>query len=470
MSYIPSYDRLQASSVDILNAIRNSASVQYRDAIPAITDPKSIPKVGETLFGYPALVNEFTGILMSRIARVDIKTAVFYNPYRRFKKGFIEFGELVEEIFVNIAKVYAWDSQEPVEKRELGREPSDIKTAWHAMNWRVFYKCSVSEQRLRTAFLSAGGVNDLIAKIVDSVYTAASYDEWLLFKYLLIKGVTSGDIKTVTLADATVSTALKAFRGTSNNLTFMAREYNRAHVLNTTPRDRQVIFMDSAYNAEIDVDNLASAFNMDKATFFGQLELMDSFTTFDNERWAEIRNNPDNLTEQIEEVTAEELNQMKNVKAIIADTEFFQIYDNLEQMTEAYVGSRLFWNYFYHVWKTVDTSPFHNAVAFATTVVTDPAEVTFEVASKSVGDNATVLNLVPSSSVNLNGSLPQFVQTEDATTKGIGVHPIGAFLFPNNATKTTPEVVINGVTYKASEAMQTTATVGATITLSKVTA
>lgn len=33
-------------------------------------------------------------------------------------------------------------------------------------------------------------------------------------------------------------------------------------------------------------------------------------------------------------------------------------------MTEKEVASGLYWNYFYHVWKTISNSPFSNAVVF----------------------------------------------------------------------------------------------------------
>ena len=132
------------------------------------------------------------------------------------------------------------------------------------------------------------------------------------------------------------------FRATSNVLPFMSSDYNEAGVLTTTPKDRQQIFMDAHYNAEFDVNVLASAFNMEKADFMGRLHLVDDFTTFDNKRWEIIRANCDG----IEEVTDSELTLMQGVKAIIVDEEWFQIYDNKTVFTETYVASGLYWNYF----------------------------------------------------------------------------------------------------------------------------
>jgi len=351
---------LNASTVDILNVIRDNASLAYQNSVPQIATSADIPKVGEVIYGHPAFANEFINALVNRIALVRVKSATFNNPYERLKKGYLDYGESVEEIFVNIAKVFEF-SQAKAEARELKEYKPDVRAAFHTMNWRVIYPVSISDEELRMAFLTADGVTDLIARIVDSVYTAANYDEFLLFKYMIIKSALSGAIQPTTAIDGTdPKNFAKAFRGTSNMFTFMSNKYNAAGVKNTAPKDRQVIFMDAQFNAEFDVDVLSAAFNMNKADFMGRLFLIDDFTSFDNERFEVIRQNSDG----IEEVTDAELAQMAKVKAILLDEEWFQVYDNLSRFAEKFVASGLRWNYFYHTWKTVSWSPYANAVVF----------------------------------------------------------------------------------------------------------
>ena len=349
---------LNARTIDILNVIRNNASLAYQNSIPEITKEVDIPAVGEKLYGYPALANEFINALVNRIAMVRIKSATFNNAYAELKKGYLEFGETVEEVFVGITKAREF-SAEKAEKREFKRSLPGVKAAFHVMNWRVQYPITIQDEDLRMAFQSINGVQDLIAKIVDAVYTGAEYDEFLLFKYLLIKAIAHGEVKSYTVTTDIKNNA-KAYRGVSNKLTFMSNAYNEAGVTTATPKADQYIFMDSDTNAEYDVDVLAGAFNMDKAEFIGKLKLIDDWTTFDNDRFDVIRENSD----MIEPVTDDELAIMARVKGVLIDREWFQVYDNLNKMTEAYVASGLYWNYFYHVWKTVSSSPFSNAVVF----------------------------------------------------------------------------------------------------------
>ena len=349
---------LNARTIDIMNTIRANASAQYQDSIPEVTTEHDLPQVGEYIVGYPAMANEFVTALLNRIAQVRVKSAIFNNAYAKFKKGYLEFGETVEEVFVQITKARAFRADKAA-SREFKRTIPDVKTAFHIMNYRVQYPATIQNEDLRRAFTSFDALDDFIARIISNLTTAAEYDEYLLCKYLLIKGCNQGAIKVETVTGDNQAMAT-AFRAMSNKLPFLSDKYNEAGVITNTPKADQYIIMDAAYNAEFDVDVLSAAFNMDKAEYLGKLELVDDFTSFDNERFAVIRGESD----QIETVTDAELANMANVKAILIDQEWFQLYDNLTQMTENYVASGLYWNYYLNVWKTVSFSPFSNAVAF----------------------------------------------------------------------------------------------------------
>ena len=222
--------------------------------------------------------------------------------------------------------------------------------------------------------------------------------------------------------------------------------------------------MDSQYNAAYDVDVLAAAFNMDKATFMGSLYLIDDFTTFDNERFETIRANSD----MIDKITPEELALMTDVKAVMVDEDWFQVYDNNVQFTEKYVASGLYWNYFYNTWKTVSTSPFANAVVFATdSAIKDlPANYVMAVAEKSESEGAVVLSFNTNlDSQMLHGSNFSFVQTKEATEAGIAIHKYGAVMIPASSVGTGIKLQINvdGTIYEAETAINGSANVGDTV-------
>lgn len=459
---------LNATTLDILNVIRQNASYDYQQNVPTITKATDIPKVGEIIYGTPAFANQFLNALVNRIAIVRVQSANFNNPYSTLKKGYLEFGESVEDIFVSIANAVEY-TPEKGNEREFKRTLPDVRSAFHVMNWRVMYPVTIQDEDLRQAFLSIEGVQNLIAQIVDSVYTAAEYDEFLLFKYLLIKAISHGKMYPVSIGDTSkLGSAAVRYRGISNLLTFMGDKYNDARVKTSTPKNRQVIFMDAMYNASFDVNVLASAFNMDKADFMGRLFLIDSWSSFDNERFNVIRANSDG----IEIVTSQELTLLKNVKAVILDENWFQVYDNNDKFTEKYVASGLYWNYFYHTWKTVSSSPFANAVVFVGdgTSIELPESITVHVSMKDETDDATVFTLdTEFEEASLEPQCVNFVQTKELTTAGIAVQKYGGLIIPNSqvATNITLVADILGTTYTATTKITGATAVDATVTLTK---
>lgn len=360
----PKIRTLTTSAADILNVIRNNASVDYRNYVPKAdaNDVESIRTIGAIIMDYPALQNEFLNALVNRIGRVMLTSKMYSNPIAFFKKGVLEYGESIEEIFVNIAKVQEFNP-EIAEQEVFKRVVPDVRAAFHIMNYQKFYKATVTQEQLKQAFLSWDGVTDLIARIVDSMYTGANYDEFLVMKYLLARHILDGRVYPVTVPTVTAENAkaiITTVKGVSNKLTFMNSEYNPAAVRTFTDKTDQYMIVNSVFDATMDVNVLASAFNMDKAEFLGHRVLIDGFGDLDVARLGEIFAGDPTYNEP----SKDELAALNAIPAVIVDKDWFMVFDMLTQFTEQYNGQGLYWNYFYHVWKTFSVSPFANSVLF----------------------------------------------------------------------------------------------------------
>lgn len=360
----PKIRTLTTSAADILNVIRNNASVDYRNYVPKAdaNDVESVRTIGAIIMDYPALQNEFLNALVNRIGRVMLTSKMYSNPIAFFKKGVLEYGESIEEIFVNIAKVQEFNP-EIAEQEVFKRVVPDVRAAFHIMNYQKFYKATVTQEQLKQAFLSWDGVTDLIARIVDSMYTGANYDEFLVMKYLLARHILDGRVYPVTVPTVNAENAkaiVTTVKGVSNKLTFMNSEYNPAAVRTFTEKTDQYMIVNSVFDATMDVNVLASAFNMDKAEFLGHRVLIDGFGDLDVARLGEIFAGDPTYNEP----SQGELTALNAIPAVIVDKDWFMVFDMLTQFTEQYNGQGLYWNYFYHVWKTFSVSPFANSVLF----------------------------------------------------------------------------------------------------------
>lgn len=369
MATVPKIKSLTNTSVDVLNAIRNNATQNYRDYVPKATaNADSIREIGAIIMDYPALQNEFLSALVNRIGRVLITSKMYDNPWAMFKKGMLEFGESIEEIFVNMAKPFQFDPA-VAESNVFKREIPDVRAAFHIMNYQKYYKSTVSNDQLRQAFLSWQGITDLIAKIVDAMYTGANYDEFITMKYMLARHIIDGHMYPVEIpepTEANMKQVVAKIKGISNQYEFQSNKYNLAGVYTHTLKRDQYLLINANFDATMDVEVLASAFNMSKAEFMGQRVLVDSFGSLDVERLKILfKDDP-----TFKEPTQGELNALDAIPCVMVDRDWFMIFDNFYNFTEQYNGEGLYWNYWYHVWKTFSVSPFANNALFIPTTPT----------------------------------------------------------------------------------------------------
>lgn len=384
----PKVKTLTNTSVDVLNVIRNNATQNYRDYVPVATpDADSIREIGAIIMDYPSLQNEFLSALVNRIGMVLVTSKMYDNPWAMFKRGMLEFGETIEEIFVQIAKPYQFDP-EHAETNVFKREIPDVRGAFHIMNYQKYYKTTIQNDQLRQAFLSWEGITDLIAKIVDAMYTGANYDEFQTMKYMVARHILNGRMFPTTIdsvSAANMKSIVATVKGVSNNLEFMSDKYNLAGVQNFTKKSDQYFLVASDFDATMDVEVLASAFNMDKAEFMGRRVLVDGFGAIDVKRLNTLFADDPTYTA----ITDAELQALNAIPCIIVDKDWFMIFDNYQNFTEQYNGEGLYWNYWYHVWKTFSVSPFANAVMFipdtpsVTSVTVSPSTLTMAAGSKA---------------------------------------------------------------------------------------
>lgn len=364
MPRVPKTFDAKFDGIQILNAIRNAASTTYQERIPVATRD-NIKDVGNAMMQYEATQNEFLHMLVNRIARVIITSKSYSNPLKPFKRGVLEMGEAIEEVFVNMATAKPFD---PIlaERTVFKREIPDVSAVFHKINSRVFYKTTVSREQLAAAFLNAEGITDLVSKIVDSLYSGAELDEYISMREMFSIQAQKGAFYPIyipAITEATAKSAITTIKKWSNQLEFISASYNPMGVKTRTVKQDQYLFVTPDFDAVMDVNVLAAAFNMDKAEFMGHKIMVDNFGT-----------------------------GMEKVQAILIDRDWFMDFDRMSEYNEIYNPEGLYWNYFYHVWRLYSASPFVNALMF-----TSDDTITI-----------TSIDVVPATPTVKKGALQQF--------------------------------------------------------------
>ena len=323
-------------SISVLNNIRANATQEYQARIPEATQ-QNIIAVGNALEQYGLLYNEFFPALFNKIGKTMIESKLFKNKLARFKSGTILSNQDVEEIFVEMSKAEgAYDKTGP---NPLGRRQGpDVKVVYHRLNRQDYYAITIGDLDVLRVFRSEASLDTFITGLFNSVYSGAEYDEYLAMKNLLNTydgyiniGISPGngdhaeDAKTI----------VKAIRNTSIAMTFPDTAFNKAKVRTWTPEDKQVLFIRGDMLINMDVELLSKSFHLGKAEIPLEIIPVDAF------------GDGEDLT-----------------LAILADKDFFRIWDTLSKMEPQRNAQGLFTNYFYHHHQILSLSPFKNAVRF----------------------------------------------------------------------------------------------------------
>lgn len=331
---------------ELLNTIRDNASDIYRDRVPEATR-NNIESIQEVMTDPNSAVvtNEFISTLLNMIIKQVIHNKLFSDPLKALKKGKKPLGDTVEEIYTNFIKAKQYDASG---SELLNRALPDVKTVYHRMNRQDKYKVTVSPESIRKAFASYEKLDSFIQSIINTLYNSSELDEFILMKQLLKQAYDQNALKVMEVADPTTSDSnakafIKAVKTVSGGMQFPNADYNSWLTVQSTDsnplitfskKNEQVLIIDNATDVAINVDVLATVFNMSVAEFNDTAKIViDAF--------------PD-----------------PSMRACLVDKEFFQVFDDLVLFKEFENAEGLYKNYYLHVWQTLAYSPLVNGVCF----------------------------------------------------------------------------------------------------------
>ena len=367
------------NGIDVLNALRSALPTQYQTRIPKATRD-NLAEYGNALKDYPVIMNKWVNVLVNKIGLTVIKNKMWNNKLAEFQRGDLPVGSTVEEIFVDVvkAKTYTEEPESGNLADVFAVNKPDVKVRFHVVNSQLVYPISISKVNILQAFNNLPAFEDFLTKVFESVYASANLDEYLQTKQLIQFYMTNDsinrfyDVEVDAVDDEESAKALATqIRSYSNKLEFMSAKYNYAGVTTHTPKEDQVLLLNTETEAYMDVNVLAYAFNMEKAdpaSIVSKVVTLDDFG--------------DNDTTTV---------------AILVDRDWFMIYNQLYQMEEQDNALHLYFNRFLHIWKVYSTSEFANAIRFTTDEIERPLTITPSTATIDAGDTLQLETNYPAS-------------------------------------------------------------------------
>ena len=277
-----------ATNVDITNLVASMGSADLHDRIGTATE-QTIGKIGETILTYTATKNEFLDVLVNKICGQIFMNKVYTNPLSFFEKDPVPFGATLESVFCDLIQAKNFNENFGTAKNEvsslIGVEKPSVKTEYYSRNFAKKYKISISDEQLRTAFMNANGLQNLINQVLTVPTNSRNFDDFQMMKGLLANSST----KEVTLSTAYKTAAddvkakelTKKTRAIVDRFGMMGKVFNIQGINTFTNPQNIVIITTPEVAAMLDVELLATAFNMDKAEMGRRIVKIDSFQKYD---------------------------------------------------------------------------------------------------------------------------------------------------------------------------------------------
>ena len=415
----------------VFNVIRENASKVFMETVPSATED-NIQTLSNILFNdaYQPMLNEFVTNLINRIGLTIIRNKTFSNPLSILRKGSVPLGTDIQDLYENPAEAEAYELSNTAMAKLLTITDPDTHVAYYRRNRKDMYTKTISRENLQGAFVSWEKFESYISAITTSLYSGNYIDEFELTKSLVDGAYDNDKVIVETISAVTDETSAKAFikkcRSLFNKMKLPSTQYNayskfsgaKGTIKTWTEEDRFVLIVTSDVMAEVDVDVLARAFNIENTKFLGRVIEVDSF-------------------------------ENEEIQAILCDESWFQIYENLMRFDEFYNARTMTWNEYLHVWQTYAICPFANAVVFATA---QPKPATaISVSDVSVAQDATAnvtVTLTPSDATTelefISGNETVFTVSSTGVVTGVSAGSGTLTVKTDNGLSDTATVTVTG--------------------------
>lgn len=365
--------------VTALNAMRemsvDNGSI-YHKYVPVVTESTTIGEFGQPILDSENInvLNDFVGLL-KKVVATAVYNKTFNNPLANLEGERMPLGNFIEDVYVNPAKARGFNVNDFAGL--LQKYEAEVATQYLAINSDLQYCVTITREKIRNAFTSWANLENLVSSMVNSLYNGAYLTRYNQAKGLVLSAYTGNNAQIELVSavsdEATAKALVKKMRATFSKMQIPSTRFNAWNKVKggnlalktwTDPED-VVVLISADLEATLDVDVLASAFNMTKTDFLGRVIVVDDFSQYNEDGTVAVDGS--------------------NIQAMICDKAWFKIKTQDFAMDEFWNPNNRTWQYYLNDVRMVNYSLFANAVIFATAQPTvDATAITPEQTSARV--------------------------------------------------------------------------------------
>ena len=342
-------------NVTFVKALTSATSQEFKDRIGATTQA-NIKKIGETITTYPTLKNEFVNVLTNQVSKQLFFNKVWENPYKMFNRGQLPYGKSIESIFIDIVKGKDRTRQTNTNNLAsdlLSRQVPNLKVEYYTENFQQQYPTTISDEELKGAFRNQNGLSEMTARILQAPLTGAEFDQFLMIKHALANlktaqvkiGKTAYNGLTAKEKANLITTTVKAY---VKKLKFLSNNYNAQGVMTFSRPTDLYLFVPADISAFLDVEQLATAFNISKVELPTRVLDIDNFQKVNTGN--DASSNP-----YVEDTDA---------LFYLIDKDAIQLYETLNESESFRNPQAKYTNIWFDRWGIIASCHFANAIKF----------------------------------------------------------------------------------------------------------
>lgn len=330
----------------------------YHQYVPVVTESTTIGEFGSPILDTQNLdvLNDFVGLL-KKVVYTAVYNKTFNNPLAQLEGDRIPLGQFVEDVMINPAKARGFNVNDFA--GILQKYEAEVATQYLSVNSDLQYCVTLTRDKIRNAFTSWDNLESLISGYINSLYNGAYVTRYNQAKGLPLAAFEAGAVKYEVINnptdEQTAKNLVRKMRADYSKFQIPSTKFNAwqdvkgegAFALKTWSDPQDIIVMISAdVEALLDVEVLASAFNMSKADFLGRVIVVDDFSQYADDGSVAVDGSM--------------------IKAMICDRSWFKIKTQDFAMDSWFNANNRTWQYYLNDVRMVNYSLFANAKVYTT--------------------------------------------------------------------------------------------------------
>ena len=330
----------------------------YHQYVPVVTESTTIGEFGSPILDTQNLdvLNDFVGLL-KKVVYTAVYNKTFNNPLAQLEGDRIPLGQFVEDVMINPAKARGFNVNDFA--GILQKYEAEVATQYLSVNSDLQYCVTLTRDKIRNAFTSWDNLESLISGYINSLYNGAYVTRYNQAKGLPLAAFEAGAVKYEVITnptdEQTAKNLVRKMRADYSKFQIPSTKFNAwqdvkgegAFALKTWSDPQDIIVMISAdVEALLDVEVLASAFNMSKADFLGRVIVVDDFSQYADDGQVAVDGSM--------------------IKAMICDRSWFKIKTQDFAMDSWFNANNRTWQYYLNDVRMVNYSLFANAKVYTT--------------------------------------------------------------------------------------------------------